>query len=322
MRRTLVTPEVLIGGMAAPVTFSGASPQFVGVNQVNVTIPSGVPIGDRVPLQLRLGGITTTDRVTIAVSRAVDALTVTPSDSLEVSGQSGQLNPASYKITYTVQNNMATAIPYTLASSANWVTISKSNGTVAASGQDTFTVSLNSAANLLGAGSYTATITLTERIYGTVVTKGVTLSLEAGPCLNIAGQWVASERGSLTCTVTVNGTSETETDPISSGDLVTMSQQGCQVSYTSASITAEFGSGRSVRQGQVNGANVTFTGIMGQLAPGFNYEKNYFEASGTVQSGVIRLAGSGMLIGSGVWQGMNAKFSCTATTSATLTKFQ
>ncbi len=320
VRKTLTTPEVLVGGMAAVVTFAGASPQFVGVNQVNVTISAAAPVGDSVPLQLRIGGITTSDRVTVAVARPADPLVVSPPDSLQVSGQSGQLDAASYRMTYTVRNATATVISYTLTNSANWVTVSKSTGTVAAGGQDTFTVSLNSNANLLNAGSYTANITLTDKLYGSTVTRSVALNLAPGPCLNIAGEWAASEKGTLTCTLTVNGESETDTDPISSGDLVTISQQGCQFSYTSTSIAAGFGSSRSVRQGQVTDSNVTITGIMGQLAAGFNYEKNVFEAVGTVQNGVIHLTGSGTLVGNGIWQGMNTRFSCSANTVATLTK--
>jgi uncharacterized protein (TIGR03437 family) len=214
LRSNLTTPEVLVGGMKASVLFSGASPQFVGVNQINIAIPDGAPTGDNVPLQLRVGGITTTDRVTIAVT---------------------------------------------------W---------------------------------------------------------PAGGCANIAGQWVTSEKGTLTCTLTANGESDTETDPINNGDIVTISQQGCQASYTSASITAAFGSGQSLRQGKVEGANVTFSGIMGELAPGFSYQKNLVELAGTLQNNVISLAGTGTLVASGVWQGMNTTFSCTATTTATMTKWQ
>lgn len=67
-RTNLTTPVVLIGGVQAQVLFSGASPQFVGVNQINIVVPTGVSTGDRIPLQLQVGGIKTTDRVTIAVS--------------------------------------------------------------------------------------------------------------------------------------------------------------------------------------------------------------------------------------------------------------
>ena len=66
LRRTLATPTVLIGGVQAQVQFSGLAPQFPGVNQINVVVPP-IPPGDQVPVQIRLGDITTTARVTIAV---------------------------------------------------------------------------------------------------------------------------------------------------------------------------------------------------------------------------------------------------------------
>jgi uncharacterized protein (TIGR03437 family) len=68
LRRTMTTPTVLIGGREATVHFSGLAPEFVGVNQLNVGIPEGVQPGTAVPIQLRMGGITTSDRVTIAVA--------------------------------------------------------------------------------------------------------------------------------------------------------------------------------------------------------------------------------------------------------------
>ena len=68
LRRTMATPTVLIGGREATVHFSGLTPEFVGVNQLNVAIPEGVQPGNAVPIQLRMGGITTSDRVTIAVA--------------------------------------------------------------------------------------------------------------------------------------------------------------------------------------------------------------------------------------------------------------
>ena len=69
LRTATTTPTVLIGGKAATVVFAGMSPQFVGVNQINVAVPSGTPTGDAVSLQLSLGGMTTTATVTIAVSQ-------------------------------------------------------------------------------------------------------------------------------------------------------------------------------------------------------------------------------------------------------------
>jgi uncharacterized protein (TIGR03437 family) len=65
---TLTPPSVLVGGVSAQVLFSGLQPQFVGVNQVNIVIPN-VPAGNTVPLQLQMGGITSPNNVTIAVTQ-------------------------------------------------------------------------------------------------------------------------------------------------------------------------------------------------------------------------------------------------------------
>jgi uncharacterized protein (TIGR03437 family) len=55
--------------MTAQVLFSGLQPQFVGVNQVNIIIPPNAPTGDAVPLQIQMGGITSPNNVTIAVTQ-------------------------------------------------------------------------------------------------------------------------------------------------------------------------------------------------------------------------------------------------------------
>ncbi|HTS50314.1 MAG TPA: FG-GAP-like repeat-containing protein [Bryobacteraceae bacterium] len=67
LRNTAVMPTILIGGVAAPVSFSGLAPLFVGVNQINVTVPQVSP--GVVPLQIQEGGITTSNQVTIAVTQ-------------------------------------------------------------------------------------------------------------------------------------------------------------------------------------------------------------------------------------------------------------
>jgi uncharacterized protein (TIGR03437 family) len=64
---TLNPPIVSIGGMPATVSYSGMSPQFFGVYQLNVMVPGGVAPGKSVPVQLQIGGVTSTDPVTIAV---------------------------------------------------------------------------------------------------------------------------------------------------------------------------------------------------------------------------------------------------------------
>ena len=66
-RYAVATPSVTIGGVAAPVTFAGLSPQFVGVYQINVTMPSTQLPANAAPLQIQTGGVTGTVETTIAV---------------------------------------------------------------------------------------------------------------------------------------------------------------------------------------------------------------------------------------------------------------
>jgi len=63
---TTTIPTVLIGGANAHVSFSGLSPQFVGINQLNVVVPS-VPAGAAIPIQIQMGGLTSTSATVIAV---------------------------------------------------------------------------------------------------------------------------------------------------------------------------------------------------------------------------------------------------------------
>lgn len=64
---TVATPTVLFGGVAGTVLFSGLTPQFVGVNQLNVQVPAGVTAGSAVPLQIQVNGFTSTDQAVIAI---------------------------------------------------------------------------------------------------------------------------------------------------------------------------------------------------------------------------------------------------------------
>jgi uncharacterized protein (TIGR03437 family) len=70
LRSTTTTPTVLIGGANAQVTFSGLSPEFVGVYQVNFVVPSTAPDGDNVPLQIQIGGAATSSQTDVAIGGA------------------------------------------------------------------------------------------------------------------------------------------------------------------------------------------------------------------------------------------------------------
>ena len=67
LRTTVTNPTVYIGGVQAEVSFSGLSPQFTGVYQLNIVIPDGVAASNATAIQVVAGGITTTPNVSMAV---------------------------------------------------------------------------------------------------------------------------------------------------------------------------------------------------------------------------------------------------------------
>jgi minor extracellular serine protease Vpr len=63
---TVTQPVVTIGGVSAPVSFSGLAPGFIGLYQVNVQVPQSAPVGNAVSMVLTIGGVTA-NAVTMAV---------------------------------------------------------------------------------------------------------------------------------------------------------------------------------------------------------------------------------------------------------------
>ena len=61
-------PQVRIGGQPSSVLFAGLAPGFVGLYQVNVQVPQGVPTGDAVELVITTSAGQTSNTATIAVS--------------------------------------------------------------------------------------------------------------------------------------------------------------------------------------------------------------------------------------------------------------
>jgi uncharacterized protein (TIGR03437 family) len=56
LAQTTAIPTVTIGGVNAPVIFSGLAPGIVGLYQVNITVPANVPTGLQ-PVILSIGGV-------------------------------------------------------------------------------------------------------------------------------------------------------------------------------------------------------------------------------------------------------------------------
>lgn len=67
LSQTIAKPSVLFGGVEGVVEFSGLAPQFVGVNQLNVQVPTGVAAGNTVPLQIEVNGVSSSNQVVVAV---------------------------------------------------------------------------------------------------------------------------------------------------------------------------------------------------------------------------------------------------------------
>jgi uncharacterized protein (TIGR03437 family) len=63
--KTVATPALKIGGLDAPVLFSGIAPGTAAEYQINTTIPPGVTPSDDVAVVLTIGN--SSDTVTIAV---------------------------------------------------------------------------------------------------------------------------------------------------------------------------------------------------------------------------------------------------------------
>ncbi len=67
LAETQLVPIVTLGGLNAAVSFSGLTPGLVGLYQVNVSVPAGLPPGN-VVLQVVAGGVSS-NTATVAVSR-------------------------------------------------------------------------------------------------------------------------------------------------------------------------------------------------------------------------------------------------------------
>jgi hypothetical protein len=132
----------------------------------------------------------------ISCPALVVGLSVTPSDGFSSSGDAGgPFSPTSKA--YTLQNVGTTSINYTVAKTQSWVTLSSTGGTLAGGGSTTITVSINSNANSLGAGTYNDTVTFTNTTnHQGDTTRSVTLQIVA-PTLAVTPTDGLSSSGSV-----------------------------------------------------------------------------------------------------------------------------
>jgi hypothetical protein len=133
----------------------------------------------------------------IEPSTIPDSLTITPVTGLNSSGVIGRsFSPASQS--YTVSNTGTSALNWTAVKTAVWLDISNPGGSLGSGASNTVTITINGAAKILSAGTYSDTITFSNAASGTIQTRTVTLSvspqvyyfpLDTDPGWARQGQW-------------------------------------------------------------------------------------------------------------------------------------
>jgi hypothetical protein len=106
-------------------------------------------------------------------------LTIAPVGGLSSSGAvGGPFNPAS--VIYTLTNSGGSTLNWTASQTANWVSLSATSGSLAAGDSTTVTVSLNSSADSLTAGSYNDTVSFVNSTSGNGNTsRNISLDINA-----------------------------------------------------------------------------------------------------------------------------------------------
>ena len=105
------------------------------------------------------------------------SLAVSPANGLTSTGSAGgPFSPASQ--IYTLTNTGSGSLNWTATNTANWLTVSPTNGTLAAGAGTNVTVSINANANSLAAGAYSDTVSFTNASNGAgSATRSVSLTV-------------------------------------------------------------------------------------------------------------------------------------------------
>jgi hypothetical protein len=122
--------------------------------------------------------------VTLTVGAPGSALYITPFEDFEPSGEpGGPFTPPSKE--YQLTNTGATALYWGADKTVDWLDLAPTWAKLEPAESNIVTVSLNAAAELLGEGVYTDTLTFTDITHGEEQTRGVTLTITVP-----AGIWV------------------------------------------------------------------------------------------------------------------------------------
>jgi uncharacterized protein (TIGR03437 family) len=322
---TANTVKLLINNVSVTPAFAGLSSSLL--DQINLTVPSNAGVGD-VPLTATVGGVETPAGVVISLQAPIPLPTIQSVSVSANSVTSGGTVTGTVTLTAVAPTGGA-VVTLSSASSAATVpsTVTVPGGSISA----TFTIT---------AGTVTSTqsASISAAYNASVKSIGLTVTLAVNPlCATVGGSWNASETGSITGTLTAAGETDSETDPISGSGTVTVTQNGCSISYSPITENGFLnGDSSLLRTGTVSGNNVAVSGQLVVLAsvesveeqenPGLvigsvNVGSNILNASGTVSGNTMTLNGSGSFTASGTfsYSGVNGAYSLTITSSSTAT---
>ncbi len=240
------------------------------------------------------GSGNTTRAVTLTITPPPGILSVTPTGGLASTGsEGGPFSPSS--LTYTLQNTGGTSIAWTAAKAQSWTTLSATSGSLTAGATATVTVSINSAANALTAGTYADTVTFTNTTNGTGNTaRPVSLVVSDDPVLAISpsGRDVAFTSGTTTFDVANagGGTLNWTAAVVAGGSWLTIASGASGTG--SGTITVAFADNRTAAE-RVGIVRVTAAG-----AGGSPKDVTVTQASGTfsLTLGAVRLTESAWII--------------------------
>ena len=153
------------------------------------------------------GSGSTTRPVNLTVSAPPGVLSVAPAGGLASSGPvGGPFSPPS--LAYTLQNTGGSPLAWTASANRTWITASPASGDLAAGAAATVTVSINTGANALAAGTYAGTVSVTNATNGNGNTdRPVALTVELLPVLSVspANRDVSAPAGTTTFQVSNTG---------------------------------------------------------------------------------------------------------------------
>jgi len=195
-------------------------------------------------------------------------LVVTPSGGLTATGiVGGPFTPAS--AIYTLTNSGSTSFTWTASKTQPWIDLSSTGGTLGAGGNTTVTVSFNSAANGLAAGSYSDAVSFSDSTSGVIQTRAVSLTtidaLGISPATGLTA--IGSAGGpftpsSATYTLTNNGSSPLTWTASNTQGWVTLSSTGGTLAGGgNTTVTVSFGSAANSLAIGSYADTVTFTNV-------------------------------------------------------------